>query len=75
MSFVVCAQFTGEASRLIQSDECDLYLGENKRWSSLENAVRFETREAAENAMQEKWERLRITGNKSVVLSVLELRE
>lgn len=72
LSFIVCAQFIGEAARHIAQDECDLYLGDNNQWTSFKGATRFRSREAAELALQEKWQRLRNSGNRSIILSILE---
>lgn len=72
MSFVVCAQFTGEAARYVAPEDCALYLGDNNKWTSRAEAFRFETREAAELALQEKWQGLRNSGNRSIILSILE---
>jgi len=75
MSFAVRARLTGAATGIVMMDEHDLYLGAGGRWSSMSDALRFETRAAAEAAMQEKWQRLRNTGNRSVILSVLDLED
>lgn len=72
VSFVVCAQFTGEAARYVAPEDCDLYLGSNGRWTSRENAMHYPTRAAAELALQEKWQRLRNSGSRSIILSVLK---
>lgn len=48
-----------------------VYLGHRGQWASLEKALTFRSREAAEKALQEKWNRLRNANNKGVILSVV----
>lgn len=49
----------------------ETYLGANGIQCPLEKAKRFRSRTAAERALMEEWYRLRNSGNKSVILSVV----
>ena len=48
-----------------------VYLGRRGQWCSLEKALTFKTLKAAEDALQEKWSRLRNAGIKGVILSIV----
>lgn len=50
-----------------------VYLGKRGQWCALEKALQFRTRAAAEASLDEKWDRLRRTGDRDVILSVVPL--
>lgn len=72
--FVVRARFVGKLPQRIAmfTEDRDLYLGKRGQWCSKVKALRFHTHAAAERALHEKWTRLRETGNRSVILSIIQ---
>lgn len=75
LKYVIRAKFTKRAE--LPNNGMDhgngVYLGRRGQWCSLEKALTFKTLQAAEDALQEKWNRLRNAGNKGVILSIVAL--
>ncbi len=74
VQYAIRARFVDGVRTNLESlaDMNAIYLGHRGQWASREKALTFRTREAAERALQEKWNRLRNTGSKSVILSVVK---
>jgi len=75
-TYVIRARFVGSAPAHLSviAHAEGIYLGKRGHWCSIEKALRFKTRAAAETVLDEKWSRLRSDGNKKVILSVVQLR-
>ncbi|HEX6930114.1 MAG TPA: hypothetical protein VF267_12735 [Gammaproteobacteria bacterium] len=73
--FVIRARFTGATPEHITqlAREKSVYLGKRGQWSSLGKALRFASRQAAELALNDKWYKLRNSGSRGVILSVIGL--
>lgn len=74
--YVIRARFTsGFPEHLVHLvRDKSVYLGKRGQWSSLAKALRFKTRQAAELALNEKWQKLRNAGAKRIILSVVEVK-
>ena len=72
--YMVRARFVGRApaSASHLAPDGDLYLGKCKQWCSLEKALRFRLRSAADVALHETWACLHQAGNDSVILAVVQ---
>jgi hypothetical protein len=68
--FVVRARFVGAATKVIAADSLELFLDSTGHWRSIANAMKFESREAAEVAVTEARRRIRNSGNRTVSISV-----
>lgn len=74
--FLIRARFVQRIPEhlLAIAESRNVYLGKRGQWCSIEKALRFKTRAAAEKVLDTKWSRLRSTGNKSVILTIVQLR-
>ena len=74
--FLIRARFVRRIPEhlLAVAENRNVYLGKRGQWCSIEKALRFRTRAAAEKVLDTKWSRLRSTGNKSVILTVVQVR-
>lgn len=74
-SFAIRARFVGGAPPNLEAvaDGNGIFLGKRGQWASREKALIFNTTDAAERALQEKWSRLHNAGDKSVILSVVRV--
>lgn len=74
--YVIRARFAGRIPPHVEhlsDDDTAVYLGRQGRWASADKALRFESFQASEQALNEKWNSLRLAGDRSTILTISRL--
>lgn len=73
--YVIRARFAGRIPSHLEGlvEEDAVYLGQQGRWAPADQALTFESFRAGEQALNEKWNSLRLAGDRSTILTISRL--
>lgn len=73
--YVIRVRFAGALPAHVEhlASEEAVYLGARGGWASLDKAMKFRSFRATEDALNEKWHSLRLSGDRSTILTISRL--